>query len=72
MNKNGESYSNPIESHRQGARCERLLQAQKGRVDTCFGSDKISRTKCNIFNEPISNDPTLVLNQHFGDHQILR
>ena len=61
MNKNGESYSNAIESHREIARYKRILQAQKGRVATCFGSDKISRTKRNIFDEPISNDPTSVL-----------
>ena len=45
MNKNGEPYSSAIESHRKRARYKSLLQAQKGRVDTCFGCDKISRTK---------------------------
>ena len=45
MNKNGESYGRAIGDHRQRERCERLLKAQKGRFDTCFGSDKISRTK---------------------------
>ena len=61
MNKNGESYSSAIESHRKRASYKRLFSAQKGRVDTCFGSDKISRTKSNIFDEPIPNDPTSVL-----------
>ena len=45
MNKNRESYSSAIESHRKRARYKRLLNTQKGKVDTCFGSDKISRTK---------------------------
>ena len=45
MNKNGESYSSAIESHRKRARYKRLLQTQNGRVDTCFGNDKMIRTK---------------------------
>ena len=61
INKNEESYSNAIESHRKRARSKWLLYAQKGRVDTCFGNDKISSTKNNIFDEPIPNDSTLVL-----------
>ena len=45
MNKNGESYSSTIESHRKRR----------------FGSSKISRTKSIIFDVPIPNDPTPVL-----------
>ena len=61
MNKNEQSHSSTIESHRKRARYKRLLKAQKGRVDTCLGSGEISRTKNNIFDEPILNDPTPVL-----------
>ena len=32
VNKNWESYRNAIEGHRQRARCERLLQAQKEKI----------------------------------------
>ena len=45
MNKNGESYSSAIESHRKREKYKRLLKAQKGSVDTCFENDKISRKK---------------------------
>ena len=61
MNKNRESFSSAIERHRKRARYKRLLKAQKGRVDTCFESDKISTTKKHIFDEPIQNDATPVL-----------
>ena len=61
MNKNGESYSSVIESYRKSARYKRLLIAQRGSVDTCFESNKISRRKTNVFDEPIPNDPTQVL-----------
>ena len=40
---------------------ERGIRGQKGRVDTCLGSGEISRTKSNIFDESIPNDPTPVL-----------
>ena len=45
MNKNGQSRSSDIEGHLKRSRYKRLLLAQKGRVDTRLGSDKISRTK---------------------------
>ena len=34
---------------------------RKVELTTCFGSDKISRKKSNIFDEQISNDPTPIL-----------
>ena len=44
MHKNEQLYSSAIEGHRERARYKRLLQAQKGRVDTRLVSGKISRT----------------------------
>ena len=60
MNKNGESYTNAIEGHRQRARCERLLEAQKGRVDTRLEAARLVEQQSNIFDEPIPNDPNPV------------
>ena len=61
MNKNGQLYSSANEGHSKTARYKRLLLAQKGTVDTCLGSGNIIRTKSNIFDESIPNDPTPVL-----------
>ena len=61
MNKNGESYSNAIESHRKRARYKRLLQAQKAELIYVLEATKLVEQKSNIFDEPIPNDFTPVL-----------
>ena len=58
MNKNVQLYSNAIEGHRKRARCQRLLYAQRGRIDSRIG---LVEQKSNIFDESIPNDLTQVL-----------
>ena len=45
MNKNGQSHGSAVEGQRKRARYKRLLEAQKGRVDTRLRSGQICRTK---------------------------
>ena len=61
MNKNGESNSNAIEGHRQRARCERLYKLRKVESIHALEAARLVEQKSNIFDEPIPNDPTSVL-----------
>ena len=62
MNKNGESYSSAIDSHRKKERgiiC--YYKLRKAELIHSLEATKLVKQKSNISDEPISNDPTPVL-----------
>ena len=62
MNKNGQLYSSAIEGHRKRARFKRLLSTQIGReLIHALEAARLVEQKSNIFDEPIPNDSTPVL-----------
>ena len=61
MNKNGESYSSAIQSRRKRPWYKWLLQAQKVELIHALEAEILVEQKRNIFDEPIPNDPTPVL-----------
>ena len=72
MNKNGESYSSAIESHRKRARYKTLLQAQKGIVDTCLEGTKLVEQKVTSLMSRFQTIPLQFYNKHVRGHQIVR
>ena len=58
MNKNGQSRSSSIESHRKRARYKRLLQHRKAQLIPALEAARLVEQKRNIFVESIPNDPT--------------
>ena len=61
MNKNGESYSSAIESHRKRARYKGYYKFRNDELIRVLEATRLVEQKSNIFDEPIPNDPTPVL-----------
>ena len=61
MNKNGESYSNALEGHRQRARCGRYYKLRMAELIHALEAMRLLEQNSNIFDEPILNDHTPVL-----------
>ena len=63
MNKNGESYSSAIESHRKKERCIRgYYKPRIADLIHALEATRLVEQTSNILGEPIPNDPVLVLN----------
>ena len=60
MNKNGESYSSAIESHRKRARYKRY-KLRKAELIRVLEATRLVEQKSNVFDESISTDSTPVL-----------
>ena len=61
MNKNGQSCSSAIESHRKKRGRRGYCKLRKAELIHALEATKLVVQKSNIFGEPIPNDPTLVL-----------
>ena len=61
MNKNGESYSSAIESHRKERGISGYYKLRKAELIHALEAARLVEQKSNIFDEPIPNDPTPVL-----------
>ena len=61
MNKNGQSCSRAIESHRKRARYKRLYKLRKAQLIHALEATRLVEQKSNIFGEQIPNDHTPVL-----------
>ena len=61
MNKNGKSYSSTIESHRKERDIRGYYKLRKAELIRVLEATKLVEQNSSIFDEPIPNDPTPVL-----------